>query len=209
MRETYLIKKIFGPTIQGEGSRAGTPVKFLRFAGCNKWSGKPETKAKSVCWYCDTDFDGGEKLTVEQIIDQLNALGPLKRVVLSGGEPTLQLTKDLLEALVSEGYELHLETNGSKALRELAQYFTHITMSPKQGPGETKLEWAHDIKILYPWIGPEVSAEGFNQFSSDHKFIQALWTDGYRDNLNSAIDWLMTHPNYRLSIQTHKIIEVE
>jgi organic radical activating enzyme len=206
---TYLIKKIFGPTIQGEGSRAGTPVKFIRFAGCNKWSGKPEHKSKSICWYCDTDFHGGEKLMIPEIISKLDALGPVKQVVLSGGEPTLQIDEPLLVALAHAGYTLHLETNGSKDIDTLAGYFTHITMSPKQGLDETRLRWAHDIKLLFPWIKPEISAEAFKTFSADNRFIQTLWTDEYRGNLDRAIEWLMLNPQYRLSVQTHKIINVE
>lgn len=207
--KTYLIKKVFGPTIQGEGSKAGTPVKFVRFSGCNKWSGKPDHKDKSICWYCDTDFYGGDRLTAQQIIDQLNALGPVRHVVLSGGEPTLQIDEPLLKALCDAGYKLHLETNGSKDIGGLINYFFHVTMSPKQSPEETNLHWSHDLKLLFPWIKDEISAEGFKTFAAQNRFIQALWSDEYRDNLDLAIVWVTLHPEYRLSVQTHKIIGVE
>jgi len=207
--KTYLIKKIFGPTIQGEGSKAGTAVKFIRFSGCNKWSGRDQDKAKSVCWYCDTDFYGGEKLTIEEIIEQLEALGPVKHVVLSGGEPMLQVDRALLNTLYSLNYRIHLETNGSKEVGDLFLYFHHITVSPKQGFNETAMLTATDLKVLFPFISSEITADSFKEFKAQNRFIQPLYTSRYDQNLLDAIEWVKNNQGWRLSLQTHKILGVE
>ncbi len=120
--KTYRVKSIFGPTLQGEGSFSGTCTLFLRFAGCNRWSGLEKDRAKSFCKFCDTDFREGESLTAEKIVERLDALGGPKRVVITGGEPTLQLDFELLSRLKASGYETHLETNGSRPLGGLSDF---------------------------------------------------------------------------------------
>jgi 7-carboxy-7-deazaguanine synthase len=205
----YMVKNIFGPTIQGEGSAAGTAVKFLRFAGCNRWSGLEEDRAKSICHYCDTDFRGGERLTAPEIVSRLNALGPVRTVVISGGEPTLQVDENILQHLVTAGYRLHLETNGSKALGDLFYYFTHITMSPKQPLSETKLEQSHDLKILWPPIHPEITPEGFASFKATNRFFQTVWDGNYESNLQVVLQKIYENPTWRLSVQMHKVLGVE
>lgn len=207
--KTYTVKSIFGPTIQGEGTYAGSVVKFLRFAGCNKWSGREEDRAKSVCWYCDTDFRGGDKLTADDIVTRLNALGACRRVVLSGGEPSLQIDEALLKALIAADYELHIETNGSRDIGELAGLFTHITCSPKQPRDLTLLEYAHDLKLLWPPPLPEMTMKSFEDFEADHFYLQPLWTDKYDANLKAAVQTALDNPDWKISVQTHKIIGVE
>ena len=205
----YQIKEIFGPTIQGEGSHVGTVVKFLRFAGCNRWSGRAQDKTKSVCWFCDTDFLGGERLESAEILKRLEALGPCKSLVISGGEPALQIDAPLLTALTNAGYQLHLETNGSIALQELANFFTHITMSPKQSRSDTALERCHDVKILYPSPIALVSPEAFADFPAAHYYLQPL-DDASKTahNTEEAYTYCCAHPKWRLSLQIHKIIGV-
>ncbi len=207
--KTYRVKNIFGPTIQGEGSFTGTVVLFLRLAGCNKWTGLAKDKPTAMCKFCDTDFRGGEPMTAMQIREKLKALGPCKRVVISGGEPTLQLDIDLLQLLTLDGFQLHLETNGSRQLGEMLAYFYHITMSPKQSMAETQLEACDDLKILYPAIHPDITMEAFEDFHCTSRFLQAVWDNDYAANLKATICRILGNPAWKLSLQTHKITGVE
>lgn len=207
--QKYRIKEIFGPTIQGEGSMSGTVVNFLRFAGCNRWNGVTSYKEKSICSFCDTDFVGGDKLTKEEILSKLSSLGSVKTVVISGGEPTIQLDESLCQYLVENGYVLHLETNGSNNIDHIAKYFTHITVSPKQSFAETKLSFANDLKILWPAISPEITPDHFKDFKSNNRFLQPVYGDVYDPNLKETIDKLINIGTWRLSLQTHKIIGVQ
>ncbi|MCX7123415.1 MAG: 7-carboxy-7-deazaguanine synthase [Gammaproteobacteria bacterium] len=209
MKTHYAIKEIFGPTIQGEGSQVGTVVKFLRFAGCNRWSGRAGDKAEAVCWFCDTDFLGGARLSIDEICQALDALGPCKNLVISGGEPTLQLDQPFLHALVQGGYRLHLETNGSKDLGDLSAYFSHITLSPKQSRADTLLTRCHDIKILYPSPIGTISPEAFQDFPADSYCLQPLdQPNKIAQNTTSALAYCLAHPQWKLSLQIHKILGV-
>jgi 7-carboxy-7-deazaguanine synthase len=206
---SYLIKKIFGPTLQGEGSLVGTVVKFVRFSGCNRWSGHPSTKPSSVCFFCDTDFYGGEKLSATEILNQLNSMGDCRRVVLSGGEPTLQINEELLHALKNQGYFVLLETNGSVNIDHLSHLIDHISVSPKQSAEETKLTEATDLKILYPSPIPNVNPNSFTMFKATHKFVQPLEDLNWSDNIKTSIAFCCKNPDWRLSLQTHKTLGVE
>lgn len=205
----YQVKAIFGPTIQGEGSAAGTVVKFLRLAGCNRWTGLPEHKPAAVCNFCDTDFRGGEPLTAAEIITRLDALGSCRRIVISGGEPTLQIDEPLLLELRKAGYWLNLETNGSRALGDLHRHFSHITMSPKQGMAETLLERCTDLKVLYPPIRPDITPATFEGFPSVHRYLQPVWRESADESTKQALEFMYANPVWRLSLQTHKILGVE
>lgn len=210
---TYLVKEIFGPTLQGEGTYAGTVVKFLRLAGCNKWTGKERHKPLSMCKFCDTDFVGGQRLTAAEVVAQLEELPGPRRVVITGGEPTLQLDWELTHALYVAGYELHLETNGSNALDDkVLRVLHHITMSPKQPPHETKLQMCHDLKLLFPWIAPGIDADSYAMFWTERgRWLQPLWAERPAEtlsNLHATIDELYRRPNFRLSLQTHKFTGV-
>lgn len=206
---TYRVKEIFGPTIQGEGSEFGCVVKFLRFAGCNRWTGLEKDKAKSICNFCDTDFRGGKALLKEDIILKLNALGPVKHVVVSGGEPLLQLDLELLNALKGDGYRVSIETNGSTPLGDMIHLIDHVTCSPKQVLSETKLERSDDLKILYPPINPGITHEHFKSFKCKARYIQPVWNNGTGDSLPSALDYLFKNPSIKLSLQAHKILGVQ
>jgi 7-carboxy-7-deazaguanine synthase len=208
-RSTYRVKSIFGPTLQGEGSAAGTVVKFLRLAGCNRWTGLEKDKPASVCSFCDTDFRGGKPMTPESIIDELERLGSCRRVVITGGEPTLQLDEWLCAALVAAGYKIHLETNGSSSIQAYGRWIHHVTLSPKQPISETKLEWCTDLKILYPLIHDGITMEQFSEFPAKHRFLQPVWDKDYEANVRATICRLYGNPEWRLSLQTHKIVGVE
>jgi len=111
--KTYMIKQIFGPTIQGEGSASGTVVCFVRFTGCNQWDGRPETKAASSCPFCDTDFRGGARMTAGEIVARVKLLSKnVVDVVLSGGEPALQADEALVSEFQLNGYTVHIEIIG-------------------------------------------------------------------------------------------------
>lgn len=206
----YAVWKIYGPTIQGEGSHAGLVVKAIRFSNCNRWSGRPEDKPSSICHFCDTDFHGGEQLTAEEIVNALDNLGPVKTVVLTGGEPTLQVDKELLSAIQAAGYAMHLETNGSNALGDLQAFFEHITMSPKQARAETALEGCDDIKLLWPPIARGITPEEFKGFHFRQGFLQPLWEANSRTNLDATLRKLVQlGEHWRLSLQMQKLIGME
>lgn len=200
----YTIKEIFGPTIQGEGTSIGLPVMFLRFAGCNRWSGREEDKKASICSFCDTDFVGGDKLTSQEIISRLDAINNgCKDLVLSGGEPMLQIKEELVIALRRAGYKLHLETNGSTPLGKLYTFFSHITLSPKQSFEKTRLEAADDLKILYPWISKDITPEKFEQFDYGKLYLQPVYGFDVRKMFNVLIKY-----RAKLSPQLHKLLDV-
>lgn len=205
----YKVKSVFGPTLQGEGSYAGTVVLFLRFAGCNRWSGLEKDKAKSFCNFCDTDFRGGEQLSASEILERLEALNGPKRVVITGGEPTLQVDAELLATLRENGYEIHIETNGSKNIEELRHLIHHVTLSPKQSRELTKLERCDDLKLLFPLPDQNVSMEKFNDFPCRQKFLQPVMDQNYESNLKQTVSALVSNRDWRLSLQTHKIAGVE
>lgn len=208
----YKVKEIFGPTIQGEGRHAGLGVVFLRFAGCNKWSGREADRAKSVCHFCDTDFVGGDSLTAEEIYQKIKAINPRSfPVVISGGEPMLQLDKELVDVL--RVFELHLETNGSicidEKLGDLQWVIEHVTVSPKQPFKETKVKNADSLKLLYPYL-PVVDPQSFldDGLYGDY-YLQPIDDENYERNLEDANNIVQNNSKLRLSLQTHKIIGVE
>lgn len=211
---SFRIKEIFGPTIQGEGTHTGTACFFIRTTGCNRWSGLPEHKPNSICSFCDTDFYGGEKMTASEIARALDkkrrGISTIDTVVISGGEPTLQLNKELVKTLHLDGWNVHIETNGSREITdEMRYYIKHITCSPKQSLSETKLTRCNDLKLLFPFISEDITIDGFNYFSCDRKWLQPVMGPDYSANLHRTIQKLYRNPDWRLSLQTHKIIGVD
>lgn len=208
--KTYLIKEIFGPTLQGEATHSGTAVMFVRFSGCNKWTGHEKDRDKAICFFCDTDFANGQKMTAEEIKEELiSKSNGVSDVVISGGEPTLQLDKGLLETLQNAGFVLHLETNGSKDISDIFDLFYHVTVSPKQSREQTKIKEAHDLKLLYPTQIPGTEPEAWEGFDCFQKWIQPVDSDHRTSNLDQAIDFVLKNPDWRLSLQTHKILGVK
>ena len=220
-RPYYLIKKIFGPTFQGEGTHVGRKVLFVRFAGCNRWDGRAETKAASVCDFCDTNFRNGTRMTIRQIVEELIIKNgrhvPSLPVVLSGGEPSLQIDEAFLIGLLDSFPELHIETNGSRPLVRPRRY-KHITMSPKQSREKTKLQFCHDLKLLYPFISKEITLVEFASFPSREIYIQPIESDGYNSELSKlnrdltkefVLNASIPHREIKISSQIHKLMEVE
>lgn len=140
-----------------------------------------------------------------EIVMELQKLGPHKTVVLSGGEPLLQVNPDLLIQLKNAKFKIHLETNGSRELGPMLTMFDHITMSPKQSPSETKLEGAHALKLLYPLMIPS----DWENFNCRDRFLQPITEAAYEDNLKKTLDYIYENPEWKLSLQTHKMIGVQ
>lgn len=218
MTKTYSVKSIFGPTIQGEGSLAGAVTLFLRFAGCNMWDGRPETREASRCPFCDTDFFGGTKMTAEEIVTRLRALcddRPGMWVTISGGEPLLQLDADLAKALAVSCFKIAIETNGTRRMPgELATWVHYVTMSPKVPLEQIKLSGCDDLKVLYPHPNPAITPEAFENFPSRYAYLQSvndvdtLDDDNVQACLRKLYELQRTRP-WRLSVQLHKVIGVE
>lgn len=212
--KTYLIKEIFGPTIQGEGGMTGTVTHFIRFAGCNMWSGRPEDREKSRCPYCDTDFFGGERFTAQEIIDTLRQLPKAKWVTISGGEPMLQFDKELCQMLQAEGWLVAIETNGTKAIEFPID---HITVSPKVPMIALGQHWANTLKVLYPHPDPDMTLESFDAYVALDRYIQPIidvpmFGDDptiYKTNLEKTLQKVYEKEGrWKLSPQVHKILGV-
>jgi len=216
-----LVREVFA-TLQGEGSRAGQPAIFVRFAGCNLWSGLAgdrESGAGECALWCDTDFAKGSRYhpddLVKVVLELASASGHARPfVVLTGGEPLLQLARPdglaLLWSLRLAGAELALETNGTRALGEAKALLDHVTVSPKalrgkQGLGHIMVREGTDLKVVHPWPFEErdllALAQGFG-----HLFVQPLDTgDTGRAALPGAIN-AAAHLGWRVSLQSHKMV---
>jgi len=211
----YAVKEIFGPTIQGEAAMAGVPCRFVRFAGCNMWDGRPETRAASQCPYCDTDFYKGEMKTADEIVADLQQLRGSRTpwVWLSGGEPMLQLDRPLLKALTDWGYLCGLETNGTVFIEPYIEgLLQHIVCSPKVPRKDLMIRRATVLKVLYPHPNPEITPEAMSDFEANVRFLQPIDVIGdpeaSKRNLDATIAKIHQLRGWRLSLQTHKLLGV-
>lgn len=208
---TYSVKEIFY-TLQGEGRRAGRPAVFCRFAGCNLWTGREEDRAKAICQFCDTDFVGtngtlgGKFETASSLAEVVAAQWPIgwghRYVVLTGGEPLLQVDTTLIDALHAQSFEIAVETNGSVMAPPGIDW---ICVSPKAGAPWVQRR-GHELKLAYPQPGllPECVAD--MQF--DHYLIQPIDGPFRVANTRAAVAWCQANPVWNLSIQTHKALEI-
>jgi 7-carboxy-7-deazaguanine synthase (Cx14CxxC type) len=207
----YSVKELFY-TLQGEGLRAGRPAVFCRFAGCNLWSGLEEDRATAVCRFCDTDFVGtdgtlgGKFATADSLAAAIAALWPAgaahRYVVLTGGEPLLQVDAALIDALHAAGFEIAVETNGTVPA---PQGIDWLFVSPKAGSGWVQRS-GDELKLVYPQpeLPPEaITAEGFKHF-----LLQPMDGTALKANTRAAIAYCQAHPRWRLSMQTHKTLEI-
>ena len=215
----YSVKEIFY-TLQGEGAHSGRPAVFLRFAGCNLWSGREADRAQAVCRFCDTEFvgtaggGGGKFATAAALADAVEALWPApgaawpapgaaqRFVVCTGGEPLLQLDAALVAALRARGYMVAVETNGTLAPPAGELW---LTVSPKAG-APLALTHGDELKLVYPQTG--VEPERYAQLDFRHFYLQP--TDGpeLARNTRLAIEYCLAHPHWRLSLQTHKLLGI-
>jgi len=207
---SYRVKEIVY-TLQGEGANAGRPAVFCRFSGCNLWSGREEDRVSAVCRFCDTDFvgtdgvGGGEFDDASALAASIRAAWPVGErpfVVLTGGEPLLQLDAPLADALHRLGCEIAVETNGTRPLPAAIDW---LCVSPKAG-SELQLVRGQELKLVYPQPGAE--PERFEALQFDHFFLQPM--DGPRrdENTAAAVRYCLEHPRWRLSLQTQKHIGI-
>lgn len=209
----YQVKEIFY-TLQGEGANAGRPAVFCRFAGCNLWSGREEDRSRAVCQFCDTDFVGtdgtlgGRYDTAQALARQIAAsweglAGAGKPLtVLTGGEPLLQVDEALVQALHAEGFEIAVETNGTQLPPPGIDW---LCVSPKAG-SELVLKHGQELKVVVPQAGQDLDALAALPF--EHHFLQPM--DGLLAKEHTA--WAIAHclrdPRWRLSVQTHKVLNI-
>lgn len=206
---TYSVKEMF-LTLQGEGRRAGRRAVFLRFAGCNLWTGREADRDKAVCTFCDTDFvgtdgtGGGKFAEAAALAAAAGALWGADRdqayIVCTGGEPLLQLDAPLIDALHAEGFEVAVETNGTIAAPAGLDW---ICVSPKAG-SEVIQRSGDELKLVWPQPGSDVDAmEGWN---FRHFLVQPMDDERGDANVRAAIAFAMQRPRWRLSLQTHKLL---
>ncbi|MFZ2989474.1 7-carboxy-7-deazaguanine synthase [Ideonella sp.] len=206
---TYSVKEIFY-TLQGEGAQAGRAAVFCRFAGCNLWSGREADRASAVCQFCDTDFVGtdgtlGGKFDTAAALAALVAAqwpagAPNRLVVLTGGEPLLQVDEALVDALHAEGFRIAVETNGTVLPPAGLDW---LCVSPKAG-STLLVRSGQELKVVVPQTGLDLDALAALPF--EHHFLQPM--DGLlaRQNAEWATARCMADPRWRLSVQTHKVL---
>jgi 7-carboxy-7-deazaguanine synthase (Cx14CxxC type) len=207
----YAVKEIF-LTLQGEGAHAGRAAVFCRFAGCNLWTGREADRASAQCRFCDTDFvgtdgtRGGSYRSAPALGDAVEAEWGASRehrfVVLTGGEPLLQVDEPLLASLHARGFAIAVETNGTL---DLPVGFDWICVSPKAGT-ELKVQSGHELKLVYPQ--PAAPPERFAALAFERFSLQPMDGPDLAGNTARAIDYCLRHPQWRLSLQTHKSLGI-
>jgi 7-carboxy-7-deazaguanine synthase (Cx14CxxC type) len=208
---SYKVKEIFY-TLQGEGAQSGRAAVFCRFAGCNLWSGREENRPDAICQFCDTDFVGTDGVgggifhSAEDLAHAIQnvwrGLGRRPFVVCTGGEPLLQLDQDLVDALHRHSAEIAIETNGTQLPPKGIDW---ICVSPKAG-APLVLDAGDELKLVYPQEGAE--PERFERLNFRHFFLQPMDGPNREANTRLAIQYCMEHPQWRLSLQTHKMIGI-
>jgi 7-carboxy-7-deazaguanine synthase (Cx14CxxC type) len=204
----YAVKEAFY-TLQGEGAHAGRPAVFCRFAGCNLWSGREADRAAAVCRFCDTDFvgtdgpGGGKFATAEALAAHVAALWPSDGggrpcVVCTGGEPLLQVDADLIEAFHARGLEVNIETNGTQAAPAGIDW---LCVSPK-AEAPLVLTEGHELKLVYPQA--DAPPERFAGLAFARFSLQPMDGPDAARNVQAAVAYCLAHPQWRLSLQTHK-----
>jgi len=212
-RMAYAVKEIFY-TLQGEGANTGRPAVFCRFAGCNLWTGREEDRHQAVCQFCDTDFvgtdgtGGGKFATAEALAAAIDAAWPptvlpsSRLTVLTGGEPLLQLDPPLLDALHARGFEVAVETNGTIAPPPGIDW---LCLSPKAS-ADLVVTSGNELKLVYPQQGGE--PERYRGLDFRHFFLQPMDGPDRERNTRLALEYCLSHPGWRLSLQTHKILGI-
>lgn len=206
----YSVKELFY-TLQGEGANAGRAAVFCRFAGCNLWSGRAADRAEAVCRFCDTDFvgtdgpGGGKFASSGALADAVSRTWPADQqgrplVVCTGGEPLLQLDAPLIAALHARGFEIAVETNGTLIP---PQGLDWICVSPK-ADAPLALTRGDELKLVYPQAGG--APDRFAGLDFEHFFLQPMDGPDQAANIAAAARYCLAHPQWRLSLQTHKIV---
>ena len=209
---TYAVKEIFY-TLQGEGANTGRAAVFCRFAGCNLWNGREHDRDTAICQFCDTDFvgtdgpGGGRFATPEALAAAVSGAWPsaesaTRFVVCTGGEPLLQLDEPLVNALHGAGFEVAVETNGTLPPPQGIEW---LCVSPKAG-ATLVVRQGDEIKLVFPQVGAE--PELFEGLSFRHFFLQPMDGPGQQENIDATLRYCLTHPRWRLSLQTHKLLGI-
>lgn len=211
---TYSVKEIYY-TLQGEGAQAGRAAIFCRFAGCNLWSGREEDRSDAVCQFCDTDFigidgpGGGKFATPAEVVQVALSKWPSQTsahsrrfVVCTGGEPLLQLDAELVDAFHNKGFDVAVETNGTQLPPPGLDW---ICVSPKAG-AELNLRSGDELKLVFPQNGAE--PELFERLNFRHFFLQPMDGTAREAHTQQAVQYCLEHPQWRLSLQTHKLLGI-
>jgi 7-carboxy-7-deazaguanine synthase (Cx14CxxC type) len=209
---TYSVKEIFY-TLQGEGARAGRPAVFCRFSGCNLWTGRESDRATAVCQFCDTDFvgidgeRGGKYRSAAELAGLIDSLWPAshaasKYVVFTGGEPLLQLDEALIAAMHEHGFEIAIETNGTIAVPPGVDW---ICVSPKAGSFLNVVKGS-ELKVVIPQAGQNLA--DYELLSFEHFYLQAMDGPDVAANTRLAIETCKSNPRWKLSLQTHKLLQI-
>ena len=209
MSKTYAIKEMYY-TLQGEGFHSGRAAVFCRFSGCNLWSGREEDRSKAICKFCDTNFWGtdgvnGGKYSADNLMAKILKLWPLDEapfIVFTGGEPALQLDDQLIQTLKTVNAEIAIETNGTIALADNIDW---ICMSPKANT-ELVVKSGHEIKIIYPQEG--INPLDFKDWDFENFYIQPMDNPQRNENTEAAVNFCKAHPQFKLSIQSHKYLDI-
>lgn len=211
MATTYKIKECFY-TLQGEGAQSGRPSVFLRFTGCNLWSGREEDRHDAICKFCDTDFVGtdgqnGGRYTQAECVALVRSLWPgggRPYVVCTGGEPLLQLDPPLITALQEAGFEVAVETNGTLPVPREIDW---VCVSPK-ATAPLVVTRGSELKLVYPQKEPEAQPERFAALGFRYFFLQPKDEAGV-DHTQAAVAYCLQHPQWRISLQTHKLMGID
>jgi 7-carboxy-7-deazaguanine synthase (Cx14CxxC type) len=208
---TYAVKEVYF-TLQGEGYHTGRPAVFLRFAGCNLWSGREADRATAVCRFCDTDFlgtdgTGGGRYPAEELASLVSAtwdpaLRDARFVVCTGGEPLLQLDEPLLTALHTRGFTVAIETNGTLPVPPGVDW---VCVSPKAG-ADLVVTSGDELKLVYPQGGAD--PERYTHLSFAHFFLQPMDGPDRERNTDLVRAYVSTHPGWGVSLQTHKLLGI-
>lgn len=213
---TYSVKEMYY-TLQGEGAHTGRPAVFLRFAGCNLWSGREEHRAEAVCNFCDTQFvgvdgpGGGKFETAEDLAAAVRTHWPESDmaasayVVCTGGEPLLQLDAPAISALHAAGFEIGVESNGTIAAPEGIDW---LCISPKAN-AKLKQRFGDELKLVFPQVEHEARPEAFEKLRFEHFFLQPMDGPEASGNTRQAIEYCLKHPRWKLSVQTHKYLGLD
>ena len=207
----YSIKEIYY-TLQGEGYHTGRPAVFIRFSGCNLWTGHEKDRSGAICDWCDTDFVGtnginGGKFSVKEIINIINSqwkgnVLSEPYVVCTGGEPLLQMDKALIKAIHKAGFEIGLETNGTLIPPDGIDW---ICVSPKAN-ADLILKNGNELKVVYPQCG--MNPRVHEKLKFDHFYIQPMDGINQTENIKRSEKFVLDHPKWKLSLQTHKILGI-
>ena len=209
--KNYSIKEIF-LTLQGEGHNAGKTAVFCRFSGCNLWNGKEKDRENAICSFCDTDFKGvnginGGKYKLEDLVTKVTSLWPkYKRnrfIVFTGGEPLLQLDNKLIKKIKNKGFKVAIETNGTLPVPNLIDW---VCVSPKI-KSKLLVTKGDEIKIVYPQTGIKIPE--YEKYNFKHFYLQPLDNKNHILNNKKTIEYILKNPKWKLSVQTHKYLQIK